>query len=76
MLERCGGRCEQIVSPAMEFYGPELRCRADADDAHHVIRRSVKRDDRLENLKALCRYHHDLLDSRKTRFGEKAAGRP
>lgn len=64
LWERCGGRCEAML----EVIGvTPWRCTAEAADPHHVIRRSVKRDDRLLNLQALCRYHHDLLDERKIR---------
>jgi|ERR1700675_1403076 len=56
---RSGGRCEEEASIG--------RCKNEAADPHHVIKRSVRRDDRLENLQALCRYHHNLLDSRKIR---------
>jgi hypothetical protein len=38
------------------------RCRAEARDPHHVTLRSVKRDDRLEALLAVCGWHHDILD--------------
>ena len=67
---RCGGRCEYV-----EYIYNSLglrkirgtRCSREAADPHHVIPRSKGRDDRLSNLQALCRYHHDLLDSRKVR---------
>jgi len=47
------------------------RCRNEAADPHHVIPRSKGRDDRLSNLQALCRYHHDLMDTRKVRSDRK-----
>ena len=72
LLERCGGRCEQIVSSEGKF-GPELRCRADAADPHHIIKRSVQRDDRLANLLALCRLHHNFLDRRQPQWTKKSA---
>jgi hypothetical protein len=59
---RCEGHCEHINR---WDDGDWERCPLPAQDPHHVIRRSVKRDDRLSNLQALCRYHHDLLDERK-----------
>ena len=66
---RCGGQCEaQMFSEYHEF---SWRCTSRAQDPHHIIRRSVKRDDRLANLQALCRFHHDLLDRRKPRWGKK-----
>ena len=65
LWERCGGKCEFI----MPIFGgtAHVRCRQVANDPHHKIRRSVSRDDRLANLMALCRFHHDLLDERKVR---------
>ena len=63
LWHRCGGQCEEEIRPG-------VRCRNDMRDAHHVIPRSKGRDDRLANLKGLCREHHNLLDKRKTRFGE------
>lgn len=70
LFKRCGGRCEQITwmrdTPSgPRFTGCYARCASSADDAHHIIPRSKGRDDRLANLQALCRYHHDLLDPRK-----------
>jgi hypothetical protein len=57
--ERSGGRCEWQVG---------VRCPKRADDPHHIVPRSVRRDDRLSNLMALCRYHHDELDNRKVKW--------
>lgn len=66
LWERCGGRCERWVGK----WGGENhdRCRSEAHDPHHIEKRSKKRDDRLSNLMALCRMHHDLLDERKPRL--------
>ena len=68
LWERCGDRCEYPVAVAIGEY---VRCGALAQDPHHIIRRSVKRDDRLSNLQALCRDHHSLLDKRKVRWSRK-----
>jgi len=57
LWQRSNGCCEYFV-----------RCTALAEDAHHVIRRSKGRDDRLSNLQALCRYHHRLIDRRQTQW--------
>jgi hypothetical protein len=70
----CGGRC-QHVDPCPSFGTVDKRCAAwfrslEEMDAHHVQKRSKQRDDRLANLKALCRFHHRQLDPRVTRFGE------
>lgn len=66
LWKRCQGRCEWIVDghPLPE------RCRNEANDPHHRIPRSKRRDDRLLNLAALCRMHHNLLDPRRSRWGE------
>jgi hypothetical protein len=65
LWQRCGGRCEQLNA----LYA--LRCRRLADDPHHVIARSKRRDDRLTNLIALCRWHHNALDERKPRWTKR-----
>jgi len=67
LRERSGDRCER------EFTLPDnprvmLRCVNDANDAHHKIRRSLRRDDRLSNLEDLCRPHHDEENERKPRW--------
>lgn len=62
LWERCGGYCEYWV-----------KCRSVAIDPHHRIPRSKGRDDRLSNLQALCRYHHQLVDRRKVRWSKKAS---
>lgn len=68
LWQRCGGRCEAWL----EIIGIALnRCTAEAEDPHHLIRRSELRDDRLPNLQALCRFHHDLLDKRKVRSDKR-----
>jgi hypothetical protein len=55
LWERSGGQCE-----AISFWAGEepIRCRWEADDPDHVVKRSKGRDDRLEALMALCRNHH------------------
>ena len=69
LWERCGGRCEA----QLEIIGvTPWRCQREAEEPHHVIRRSIKRDDRLLNLQALCHFHHSLLDKRKLMWTEKA----
>ena len=66
---RCEGRCEFIASWRQDTPDGEIihqiRCEAVACDPHHIIPRSKKRDDRLSNLQALCRFHHRLVDQRK-----------
>ena len=57
LRERCGGSCEAISFWA----GKEpVRCCREAADPDHVVKRSKKRDDRLDALQGLCRLHHDL----------------
>jgi 5-methylcytosine-specific restriction endonuclease McrA len=53
------------------FDGTLAKCDMQADDADHIIKRSKRRDDRLENLRSLCRFHHNLRHPEfRTRFGE------
>jgi hypothetical protein len=70
LSERSGGRCER------EGVNPDqprlfLRCSRKARDPHHKVKRSVRRDDRLSNLEALCEFHHDELDPRKPRWTQR-----
>ena len=67
LRERSDGRCEETVP-----YTSNQRCWKEAADPHHIVCRSKWRDDRLSNLQALCRDHHDLLDQRKVRWGASA----
>jgi hypothetical protein len=59
LWERCGGKCEFIV-PATG-----LRCQRNAQHPHHKVKRSVRRDDRMENLIALCHLHHVEMHPKK-----------
>ena len=70
--ERSGGVCEYRAPSVWVALGVH-RCAAAASDPHHVVRRSVRRDDRLSNLQHLCRPHHDALDPRKVRSGKLGA---
>jgi hypothetical protein len=54
LLVRCHGQCENIIGGH--------RCWRECADPHHVELRSIKRDDRIENLLALCRPCHRALD--------------
>lgn len=66
LRERCNGKCEYYRDSTGLFE----QCQVEAADPHHVIPRSKGRDDRLSNLQALCRFHHDLLDKRKPRWSK------
>jgi hypothetical protein len=57
LRERSGGQCENIWAGH--------RCLKAAVDAHHIIRRSKWRDDRLSNLMDVCRECHKLLGGGK-----------
>jgi len=69
--ERGGGRCEKMVDERINWYAfPKARiegerCRNEMADPHHKLKRSKKRDDRMENLIGLCRWHHDLAHPEK-----------
>jgi len=68
LAERSKGQCEAMH----EIIGmPPERCRRNARDPHHRIRRSVLRDDRLSNLENLCGPCHDALDDRKVRWTKR-----
>ncbi len=66
---RCQGRCEKIVDTEIRGGGSigikAIRCRSEAAHAHHVTKRSVKRDDHLEALIAYCVLHHELAHPEK-----------
>jgi len=69
LLARAGGRCEKT------FWISDMdrdRCRSEAHDPHHIVPRSKGRDDRLSNLIALCRLHHELLDWKKLNWRKDA----
>ena len=59
--DRSGGRCEHNPFPENE----DMRCARQAADPDHIVKRSKRRDDRLSNLRALCRYHHNLRHPEK-----------
>ena len=52
-LVRAGGRCEYAVGYA--------RCDRAATQTHHVVRRSNHLDHSVENLRALCLEHHQMV---------------
>lgn len=68
LRERSKGQCEQLIG--VDEDGQEVYCSSEAADPHHIIPRSSLRDDRLSNLKALCRYHHGLLDNRHVKWSK------
>src|SRR5690242_19381916 len=59
LTKRSGGRCENHPLEGLD------RCHNKARDPHHVVKRSVLRDDRLDNLLHVCGDCHALLDNRK-----------
>lgn len=48
-------------------------CDYKGTEPHHIVKRSIRRDDRLENLANLSHACHLAEDPRKTRFGERPA---
>lgn len=62
LLARSGGRCEYLAGIAGVW---TMRCSVEAADPHHIELRSIKRDDRLEALLAVCRHHHRVLDAQQ-----------
>ena len=70
--ERSRGQCEFMIPVANGFE----RCRRRAEDPHHVVPRGsngVDRDDRLVNLQALCRRHHQFVDNRRIKWAKSHA---
>ena len=71
LRERSGGRCEWMVAVIrgglgdMTLTGGHERCRSEAADPDHIMPRRKARDDRLSNLQALCRLHHELKHPEK-----------
>ena len=61
LLKRCHGQCEYIIV-GDTITSQRLRCSREAADPHHNTLRSVRRDDRLDKLTALCRHHHNIVD--------------
>ncbi|MGC2695248.1 MAG: hypothetical protein WA738_05595 [Candidatus Angelobacter sp.] len=57
LLQRSRGTCENVING--------VRCRHDCEDPHHMELRSVRRDDRLSNLLAVCRQCHRKLDTQQ-----------
>jgi hypothetical protein len=64
------GQCEWWDFKCSENQVGPMRCSSAATEPHHIIKRSVRRDDRLSNLQGLCHFHHVLLDPRKLRSGK------
>ena len=67
LAARSKGQCEFIIQDALLGF----RCLREAQDPHHIVLRSVKRDDRLANLLAVCRHHHHMLDLEQRRERHK-----
>jgi hypothetical protein len=75
LLQRSRSQCEYIIQNN-GCAGP-VRCRREAADPHHVELRSILRDDRLTNLLAVCRHHHEILtrEQRKAKIAAREARR-
>jgi hypothetical protein len=65
LAKRCGGRCEYEMCPSGPSDAPMERCLREAADPHHIKLRSRGRDDRMSNLLAVCRHHHQILDAQQ-----------
>lgn len=79
LLARCGGQCEYMI-PVFDFatmppsFKGYNRCSNEARDPDHIVRRSRKRDDRLQNLQALCGMHHEGKHPEKRPMWTKRLG--
>jgi hypothetical protein len=67
LRERAVGFCEagQIIP------GHESHFIGSFGDAHHIVKRSKARDDRLQNLLWICRAAHIEIDNRKVQWTKK-----
>jgi hypothetical protein len=66
LWKRCHGQCEYIIH-GDTITSKNIRCSREASDPHHNVLRSIKRDDRLDKLTALCRHHHMIVDREQRR---------
>lgn len=73
LRERCGGRCEYLIYITSDAEGEPIfeRCAREAADPHHIKLRSRSRDDRMTNLLAVCRFHHQMLDAQQRKERHK-----
>jgi HNH endonuclease len=71
LAERSGGKCEYWFE-GYKNPSNRWRCVQEAADPHHVIPRRDGRDDRLANLQALCRPHHNEMDERQVRWTKES----
>jgi len=55
-MDRSEGRCE------VEING--TRCSNPADAVHHVLSRAQGGKDTLEDVIAICNYHHDIIHNK------------
>lgn len=75
-FERDKGKCQWVeespwVCSTWIYPSHGAVCGNPANDADHIIKRSKQRDDRLSNLRSLCRFHHNLRHKEhRTRFHE------
>lgn len=65
--KRSNGRCER---PSILGKACVHGCYGCAEEPHHIIKRSVARDDRLSNLAGLSHACHLAEDSRKVRWSK------
>jgi hypothetical protein len=69
VFERDGRMCHWKV----ERDGKEIICGEPAAHPHHVIRRSIRHDSRMENLIAICEKHHkEAHPEKQTRFTKRS----
>ena len=62
LWDRCAGHCEMFT---MMKRSHAAFCYGNAEEPHHIIPRSKRRDDRLQNLAALSHACHRAIDERK-----------
>lgn len=82
VFERDGYMCHwkiETVEPSRESFDGvamyrSVICGRPAEHPHHVIRRSIRHDDRASNLIAICAEHHrEAHPEKQTRFTKRRA---
>lgn len=69
LFMRSNGGCERVsILGKPHAEGCDYR----GTEAHHIVKRSIRRDDRLENLANLSHACHAAEDERKPRWSKKS----
>jgi hypothetical protein len=69
LLKRSLGQCERFTVLGRVH---DAWCRGEGGEPHHIKRRSVSRDDRLDNLANLSHWCHSAEDLRKPQWTKRS----